>query len=193
MSVVRQVSGRAPEHPAIDAPLPLDYADALVGKAAPSWTVASWDGGSPTSLEALRGRVVVVRFYMDLCPFCRATLPALSQMRAELGDVPVTFVGLFHAKPRGAQRDWPAAVATARQWGADFLLGHDKGWKTLDTWYGAFVHRSPTSVTFVIDRHGRFAFIHPGPVYHPSRDPKHARCQSDYEAVRAAIVRALST
>ena len=163
-------------HPLIRSPLPLDYAAALIGKPAPSWTVSRWDGAGATSLQALKGKVVVVRFFMDECPYCRATLPALSKLRAELADPRVVFVGLFHSKPRGTERDWATAVSTARMWGADFQLGYDDHWTTLAAWYSEYLDRSPTSVTFVIDPQGRFSFIHPGPVFHPSDHTDHERC-----------------
>lgn len=180
------------EHPLLSRPPALDYAASLVGTEASEWSVTRWDGTEPLTLAALRGRVVVVRMFMDECPFCRATLPALAKMRAELGEVPVTFVGLFHSKPRGTESDWGTAVTTARRWGADFALGYDTNWNTLAGWYGSLLERAPTSVTFVIDRNGKFAFVHPGPVFHPATHPDHARCDADYRAVKAAIERALA-
>lgn len=181
------------EHPLIAKPLPLDHAASRLGVEAPPWQVGEWNGAAPMTLASLRGRVVVVRFYMDECPFCRATLPALDAMRASFEGEPVTFVGLFHSKPRGTESDWGTALRTARTWGARFPLGYDHHWNTLASWYGEdLLKRSPTSVTFVIDAEGRFAFIHPGPVYHPSEHPDHRRCQEDYDAVRAAIAEAIA-
>ncbi|MFO0728425.1 MAG: TlpA disulfide reductase family protein [Myxococcota bacterium] len=179
------------EHPRIDDPMPEAYAASILGKVAPEWTVSHWDGSPPTPLAALRGRVVVVRFFMDECPFCRATLPALGALHRELRDEPVVFVGLFHSKPRGTEADWDTARKTARRWGADYILGYDPLWTTLEAWYGDLLKQAPTSVTFVIDRDGKFAYVHPGPVFHPSTHPEHARCNADYLAVRGAILRAL--
>ena len=178
-------------HPRVGRPLPLTYAEDLVGEVVPEWAIIRWDGGASTSLAALRGQVVVARFFTDTCPFCRATLPALTQLRAEFADAPVVFVGLYHAKPRGAQRQWFEVVQTARRWGADFPLGEDVDWRTLESWYGRHLRRAPTSVTFVIGKDGRFSFVHPGPVFHPSAEPDHARCDEDYAAVKAAVRRAL--
>ena len=41
-----------------------------VGDVARPWQLAEWSGSKPLDLEDLRGRVVVVRFWTDACPYC---------------------------------------------------------------------------------------------------------------------------
>ena len=48
-----------------------------------------------------------------------------------------------------------------------------------------------TSASFVIDRRGRVALVHPGPEFYPTHDPSRARQDRDFRALRAAIRRAL--
>src|SRR5262249_59430975 len=70
-----------------------------VGDAARPWRLADWSGSEPLDLEDLRGRVVVVRFWTDGCPYCARTLPALGALAEEFRDRPLTSVGLYHPKP----------------------------------------------------------------------------------------------
>lgn len=52
--------------------------DALVGTTPGEWTTEHWRNSEPLTLEALRGRVVLVRWFMSTeCPYCTATAPAL--------------------------------------------------------------------------------------------------------------------
>ena len=102
-----------------------------VGDVARPWRLAEWSGSKPLDLEDLRGRVVVVRFWTDACPYCARSLPALQALAEEFRDRPVTFVGIYHAKPPGRERPWPAAVAWARRRGVSFPLAYDRGWATL--------------------------------------------------------------
>ena len=91
-----------------------------VGDVARPWQLAEWSGTKPLDLEGLRGRVVVVRFWTDACPYCTRSLPALQALAEEFRDRSVTVVGLYHAKPPGHERPWPAAVAWARRRGVSF-------------------------------------------------------------------------
>jgi len=81
----------------------------------------------------------------------------------------------------------------AREWGVTFPVALDREWRTLRAWWLKGSPRNATSVTFVIGKDGRIAFVHPGPEFYASDDPAKARQDGDYRAVRAAIARALST
>ena len=166
--------------------------DPVVGKPAEPWQVSEWADGKATTLKDLRGRVVVVRFWTNTCPFCAKSLPALETLKTELQGRPVTFVGLYHSKPFGSERPWKDAVAMATRWGVTFPIGYDRAWKTVKSWW---LERGPgrraTSASFVIDAEGKVAFVHPGPVFHPSDDPREARQDRDYKAIRAAILTAV--
>lgn len=174
------------ETPQTQAPQPT-----LLGRTMPPWQVASWVNTQPLTLGDLRGKVVVVRFWTDTCPFCRASMPALQTLSQELAHQPVVFVGLHHAKPRGRAGAWDTARATAAQWGITFPLGQDADWATLRSWWLDTGDRRATSSTLVLGKDGKVIHVHPGPVYFPSDDPADAKPNADFQALRGAINRGL--
>jgi len=165
--------------------------DSLLGRAMPQWQVAAWANTQPLTLADLRGSVVVVRFWTNTCPYCEASMPALVALASQFADRPVVFVGLYHAKPRDRPGAWQDAQKIARDWGVTFALGHDKDWATLRSWWLSTGDRAATSATIVLGTQGEVIHVHPGPVYFPSDDPKHAEENRAFVALRDAVSRGL--
>ncbi len=160
----------------------------LIGTAAQPWQLSDWKNSKPLQLSQLKGRVVVIRFWTNGCQFCVRSLPAMQQLADELKDKPVTFIGAYHSKPFKSERPWSEAVATATKWGVKFPIAYDRNWKTVFAWWLKGNKRKATSVTFVIDRNGKFSHIHPGPVFYPSDKPYDRQEDADFKALRAAIL-----
>lgn len=164
----------------------------LIGTQAKEWTVGpEWVGSNPLRLRDLRGRVVVVRFWTDTCPYCAKSLPAIQTLADELRNELITFVGIYHSKPHGSEKPWSEAVLRAKELGVRFPIAYDHLWRTLRAWWLDGRNGVATSATFIIDPEGKIAFIHPGPVFFPSDDPKDAHANADYQAIRDAARRAL--
>lgn len=64
--------------------------------AAPAWEVSQWlNTPAPLSLDALRGRVVMLHAFQMLCPGCVSHgIPQAQRVAAEFADAPLTIVGL---------------------------------------------------------------------------------------------------
>jgi peroxiredoxin len=154
------------------------------------------------SLEALRGRVVLVRWWTDTCPFCASSAPALRRLHQQYADRGLTVIGVFHPK---AGRDDPLDIARVqraverRQFA--FPVAIDWHWRTgtLKDWWLTGPERPATSVTFLLDKDGIIRFVHPGMEYHDADhanhgdDPAgHAMCVDDMAAIRAAIERLIA-
>ncbi|MEW8508419.1 MAG: TlpA disulfide reductase family protein [Candidatus Thiodiazotropha sp.] len=67
---------------------------AVEGRAAPEWRISEWLNGDGTTLEALRGKVVVVDFFQLWCPGCNSfSLPLMAKWekmyahRVAAGDI----------------------------------------------------------------------------------------------------------
>jgi thiol-disulfide isomerase/thioredoxin len=164
----------------------------LIGTPAPAWSFTRWVRGGPYTLASLRGKVVLIRFWNENCHFCAATLPALEQLQKEHGDDGLVVIGVFHPKPPHAVSN-AHVIAVAREIGFSGPLALDRDWKTLGRyWLDGHPDRSWTSVSFLIDREGVLRWVHGGGEYHPSDDPRHARCDAEYRGLEKAVAAALA-
>jgi peroxiredoxin len=151
-----------------------------------------WIQGESRSLAELRGRVVLVRFWTDTCPFCAASAPALEALHDRFSDRGLSVIGLFHPKPRGSVTDLAAIRARAEALGMTFSIASDARWETLERWWlksgspGAS-ERDATSVSFLIDRRGVIRWVHPGPEFHPDGPEDHQQCRDDFADAERAI------
>lgn len=180
--------GDAPEPSSAEPPSSsqLLVDDPMIGTPAPTWDVPFLGADAPR-LSDLEGRVVLLRFWTDTCPFCRATAPALVAIDEAYRARGVTVVGMYHPKPRGSVRDRAAVAEVAERYGFSFPVGLDMDWSVLDAYWLSKPGRRYTSVSFVIDQRGVVRFIHPGPEFHPAGADDHEQCRADYAAVTAAL------
>jgi thiol-disulfide isomerase/thioredoxin len=173
-----------------EPPADSDSAAELIGKPAPGWTFDRWIRTQPLSLEALRGKVVLLRWWTSGCHFCEATLPVLEQVR-ERGHDDLVVIGVYHPKPVRKVSD-KHVLAVANRLGFKGPIAVDTKWRTLERyWLDGHPERSWTSVSFLIDKNGVIRWAHGGGEYHPSTDPRHARCAlqyQDFERVLATVL-----
>lgn len=163
-----------------------------VGQPAPPWGTMSWLNSKPLSLSDLSGKVVLIRFWTDTCPFCEATAPALRRLDAEFAARGLMVIGMYHPKPPGTRRPVAAVERAARQWGWRFPVALDTEWKTLNAFWLSTGDRFATSASFILDRHDLIRFVHPGPELHPAGPVDHSRCRADYQDVRRAVLALLA-
>lgn len=64
-----------------------------VGSSAPEFSTASMDGGQ-LSLDALRGKVVLVTFWSTRCQICHSEIPKLNRLAAGYAGRDVVFLGV---------------------------------------------------------------------------------------------------
>ena len=162
----------------------------LIGTAAlPFASDLTWINGEPFELEDLRGKVVLVRFWTDTCPFCEASAPGLGRLHEQYGDRGLVVLGIHHPKPRGSKTAVEGIRARAADLGMAFAIASDPGWDTLERWWldAGEGRRKATSVSFLIDARGTVRWIHPGPEFHPDGPADHDQCRQDYEDAVATI------
>jgi thiol-disulfide isomerase/thioredoxin len=162
----------------------------LIGTAAPAWCPDGWLVGKAMKLEDLRGKVVLIRFFTNTCPFCAASMPALQTLHERYAEKGLTTIGFYHPKPHGAKRTAESVKRLLASWKVTFPIALDTRWKTLDRWWLSGKRRRATSVSFLIDRKGKIRWLHPGPELHPGKegcnvDP--ARCNRSYSELEKAI------
>ncbi len=162
----------------------------LIGTQAPEWQGIEWLQGGPLTLSGLRGKAVLLRFWLVDCPYCAASAPALRELWDRYRERGLVVVGLHHPKSEAA-RD-PAVVARgARSLGFDFPIGTDDEWATIRAYGVGTKLRRFTSVSFLIDRKGTVRFVHDGGEFHAGGGEDHERCNAAYAALIEKIEEAL--
>lgn len=139
-------------------------ADAI-GTRPPAWEITDWVQGGPLTLDGLRGRVVLVRWWTGPgCPYCSASAPFLNDWDAAYREAGLTIIGLYHHKSE-APLSRGEVDRLAQQLGFRFPIGIDADWRTLERWWLEGRRRGFTSVTFLLDRRGVARLVHPGGTY----------------------------
>ncbi len=156
----------------------------LIGKPAPAWDVTEWLGSPALDLAHLRGKVVLVRWFMSTdCPYCTATAPALNQLHEEFKDRGLVVVGMYHHK-NPEPLDTAKVKGWSHEFGFTFPVAIDRDWRTLRRWWLDGHKRAFTSVTFLIDQNGTIRRLHPGGTM--------AIGTKDYDQMRATIAALLA-
>jgi thiol-disulfide isomerase/thioredoxin len=138
----------------------------LLGIEAPGWEGVEWLNTEPLRLEDLRGKVVLVRWWTDTCPYCRRSAPALNEFDARFARRGLIVIGMYHPKPVGRMITASEIRDAAQERGFGFPIAIDRDWSVLRRWWLDGGPRRATSVSFLIDRHGLIRQIHPGPAFH---------------------------
>jgi thiol-disulfide isomerase/thioredoxin len=155
----------------------------LVGRTPSAWKTEAWVNSPPLTLGGLRGKVVLVRWFMGTsCPFCSATAPSLKKLHHDYADKGLVVIGMYHHKDDAPLTD-AQYVEYVRSYGFTFPVARDPDWNTLRAWWLEGHDREFTSVSFLLDKSGRVRGIHPGGRYAPG--------DAAYEAMRRGIEKLL--
>lgn len=164
----------------------------LLATRAPEWGGITWIQGGPLTLASLKGKVVLLRFWLGNCLYCVRSAPALSSLQEQYRDRGLVVVGLHHPKSQEG-RDLKWVAGKAGELGFDFPVGQDDQWTTIRAYGVGTRFRRFTSVSFLIDRTGIIRFVHDGGEFHPGGGRGHEECNRAYEALKAAIEAALAS
>ncbi|AUX36045.1 uncharacterized protein SOCE836_082510 [Sorangium cellulosum] len=166
----------APAEPAAPAPSPesapltsggdpgFDHdVSGVVGAPPPAWDVGPWYNSPPLTPADLRGKVVLVRWFMSPnCPFCSATAPALKALDERYRSRGLVVVGMYHHKD-DEPLDPAAVKGYLSHFGYSFPVAIDPDWRTLKRWWiDGHPKRQYTSVSFLLDRAGLVRHVHLG-------------------------------
>ena len=140
-------------------------AEDLIGARPPALTVTNWLNSRPLSLEDLKGKVSLIRWWTaPACPYCKATAPALNEFRAAYEKRGLQVIGIYHHKS-SAPFDLTQVKRYSEKYKFNFPIAVDPDWRTLREWWLSKGENNWTSVTFLLDRKGLIRFIHPGGQY----------------------------
>lgn len=135
----------------------------MINAPAPGWMVRDWMHSEPLTLEELRGKIVLVRWWTGPgCPYCTPSAPVLNEIYKDYRGKGVIVVGFYHHKA-DAPINKRQVRQTAENMGMEFPLAIDHGWTTLKRyWLDKAPDDSWTSVSFLIDQHGIVRYVHTG-------------------------------
>jgi peroxiredoxin len=164
----------------------------LLGRPSPDWSNDRWVQGGPLRLADLRGKVVLLRFFMDAdCPLCRGTAPALNEFHRDLGPRGLVVVGMYTPKPRPRPVPIEEARRYVESYGFRFPVAVDDDWATLrKLWLDRVPDASFTSASLLIDGKGVVRHVQKGGLY--AKDAASAEARRDYQDLRSAIERLLA-
>ena len=166
------------------ASCPARAGEKLIGTKPSGWQVEHWLNSKPLKLVELKGRVVLVRWWMAPgCPYCQATAPALNEFYRAYHTRSLEVIGFYHHKSEEPLR--PDDVKKrAEKFRFKFPVAIDTDWRTLKEWWLDTGDHEFTSVSFLLDRHGVIRHIHPGGQY-VKGDKDHAEMKSKIEELLA--------
>jgi peroxiredoxin len=139
----------------------------LLGKVGPGWDTAEWIQSGPLTLDGLRGRVVLLRWWTGPdCPYCGSSAPYLNAWHSRYNKQGLAVVGFYHHKSRKPLTRQHVSEL-ARRFGFQFPVAIDSDWRILRRWWLEGHDRRFTSVSFLLDQRGIIRYIHPGGTYAP--------------------------
>ncbi len=125
-------------------------------KAAPALSSGQWLNSEATSLENLRGRVVLVDFWTFGCYNCRNTLPTLKKFDAAFRDKGLTIVGV-HTPESDYEKNFDKIRDAVSRNAIKYPVVTDTNG---DTWRAFDIEAWPTVV--ILDKQGRIRYRHIG-------------------------------
>lgn len=124
----------------------------LIGRQAPDFTLALFDGGT-ISLKDYRGKAVLVNFWASWCPPCRVEAPALEAAWKRYREKDVVFLGVNIQDQENNAREF------IKEFGITYINGRDLTRK-VSVDYGVW----GIPETFFVDREGRITYKQVGAV-----------------------------
>jgi peroxiredoxin len=160
---------------------------AILGTPCPEWTNDRWVQGGPLRLADLKGRVVLIRFFMSAdCPYCRGTAPALNEFHREFAREGLVVVGMYTPKPKPRRASVEEVKRYVDAFSFRFPVALDDDWATLRRlWLDRVPEASYTSATLLIDRKGIVRHVQAGGLY--ARDASTPEGRKDYWDLDRAI------
>jgi thiol-disulfide isomerase/thioredoxin len=136
--------------------LPLLAAPLPTPRPAPAWRNTSWlNTDLPLTLESLRGRVVLLNFWVFTCYNCTNTVPSLVDFDRKYRAEGLTLIGIHTPEfpPYAGEHDKGNVARALQRYGIEYPNAQDNDSKTWDL-YG--IRFWPSFV--LIDKQGRIRY-----------------------------------
>jgi cytochrome c biogenesis protein CcdA/thiol-disulfide isomerase/thioredoxin len=127
-----------------------------VGPAPELAGISGWINSNPTTLRALRGKVVLIDFWTYSCINCIRTLPRLRAWDAKYRDDGFVLIGV-HSPEFEFEKDAGNVRRAVKEFDIDYPVALDP---EMETWRSFFNHYWPAH--YLIDKAGRIRSVHYG-------------------------------
>ena len=168
---------------------------AIIGQPLPEWppkTAERWVQGGPLTLHDLRGKVILIRFFMDSgCPLCQGTAPSLNQFHREFAARGLVVIGMYTPKPEPRPVSTSEVRGYVESYGFQFPVVLDDDWSALRAlWLDRVPDAKYTSASLLIDRRGILRHVQEGGLY--AKDAADRKARRDYAEMRDKILELLA-
>lgn len=160
----------------------------LIGKAAPEFRELTWLNSEPLSIKGLRGKVVLIRFWLVGCPYCTKSAPSLVDFYQKYKDKGLVIIGIHHPKSKITTNNY-IVKQQADALGFNFPIAQDLNWSTINSYWLGNKKRTFTSSSILIDKKGIIRFVHDGGNYFKSDADIEANAA--FEALEYNIIKLL--
>ncbi len=168
----------------VQLPDPIVGAD-VIGKRIPLEEMR-WLNTKNRATPKTDGRITLVRWWTDSCPYCATSLPAINGLDLEYADQGFQTIAVYHPKPpRDVENE--TVLQAAKRIEYEGAVAIDDDWAVLRKIYLDTGNRGATSVSFLLDGEGKIRYLHPGPELRPGKGPRESSLQRQYDEMRQAI------
>ncbi|HSW71722.1 MAG TPA: redoxin family protein [Gammaproteobacteria bacterium] len=115
--------------------------------------ISSWINSAPLKLSDLRGKVVLIEFWTNSCPYCRKALPYVNQWYSDYHDKGLLVIGVHSPKNEEEQSQTLVQDAVEAH-GIHYPVALDNHF---ETWENYHVEGWPSF--FLIDRKGYVVYV----------------------------------
>ena len=130
--------------------------DAFVGQVAPELKIGEWINSEPLTLEALRGKVVLIEFWAWDCPECAQALPHMIDLHEKYAHQGLVIIGV-HTPRAEYEKRIEDVRSTVLSKGIKYPVAIDHEYLT---WLDYLCNAWPTH--YVIDQEGVIQLSHTG-------------------------------
>lgn len=145
----------------------------LIGTQAPEFVDLTWLNHEDLTLKKLRGKVVLIRFWLADCPLCVSSSPALNELWQKYESKGLVVIGIHHPKSKTV-RDINVVRSAADGLHFTFPIAIDDKWETINSMWLHHQRRDFTSASLLIDKSGKIQWVHPGGVLSLQHDYAHS-------------------
>jgi len=168
--------------------VPKDGVD-IIGTRAPAFEGLTWLNSEPLTIDELKGKVVLVRFWLVGCPYCTNSAASLVEFHKKYTDKGLVIIGVHHPKSKETMNN-ELVKKQAKVFGFEFPIAQDLEWKTINSYWLGGKKRSFTSSSILIDKNGIIQFVHDGGEFF--RSDYDLKANAAFKAMEGNIVRLLN-